>query len=146
MYDYLVVALLAASPIGEELISIPSGWALGLPLGWVVLVSVVFNFLPVPVLYKLMDIAGEHPHVARFVNFFRREKVLKWARKYGFTGVALLAPLTGVYAMSVAAWVIGIPRSRGMAAMAAGLVLYAAGTVAVILGGEVAYAWLLRVF
>lgn len=144
--DYAVVALLAASPVGEELISIPAGWALGLPLWNVVAVSLVFNFLPVPVLLKMMDIAGGHPRIARFVNFFRREKVVGLARKYGFAGIALLAPLAGVYAMSVAAWVLGIPKGKTMLYIAAGLSLYAAGCVAAILGGTAAYGWLRQIW
>lgn len=143
--DYAVVALLAASPVGEELISIPAGWALGLPLWNVVAVSLVFNFLPVPVLLKMMDIAGGHPHIARFTGFFRREKVLALAQKHGLVVIALLAPLAGVYAMSVAAWILGIPKGKTMLYIAAGLLLYAVGSVAVILGGEAAYGWLRQV-
>lgn len=144
--DYAVVAILAASPVGEELISIPAGWALGLPLWEVVTVSLVFNFLPVPVLLKMMDIAGEHPYMARFTGFFRREKVLALAQKYGFVGIAVLAPLAGVYAMSVAAWVLGMPKSKTMLYIAAGLAAYAAGCVAIILGGVSAREWLRHVF
>lgn len=140
--DYAVVALLAASPVGEELISIPAGWALGLPLWNVVAVSLVFNFLPVPVLLKMMDIGGQHPHIAGFTGFFRREKVLALAQKHGLVVIVLLSPLAGVYAISVAAWLLGIPNRKTMLSIAAGLLLYAVGSVAVIIGGEAAYGWL----
>ncbi len=143
--DYAAVAILAASPVGEELISIPAGWGMGLPLWKVVAVSLVFNFLPVPAMLKMMDIAGEHPYLARFTGFFRREKVLRLAQKYGFLGIVLLAPLAGVYAMSVAAWTLGIPKQKTMLYIAAGLSLYASGCVAMILGGAAAYGWLRQI-
>lgn len=140
MGEWAAVALLAASPIGEELISIPAGWGMGLPLPRVALVSAVFNFAPVPVLLWLIGIAGEHPHIARFVGWFRKERVMNAARKYGFAGVALLAPVAGVYATTVCAWVVGIPRGRILLWTAAGLALYAAATCGALWFGGKAWA------
>jgi uncharacterized membrane protein len=135
MYYYLAVALLAASPVGEELISIPAGWALGLPLWRVVAVSLAFNFLPVPLILGAIGHVEGHPWIRRFVNFFRREKTMKMAQKYGMWGVALLAPLTGVYAMAVAAWAVGIGKGKIMGYIFAGLVAYAAACAGLILSG-----------
>lgn len=135
MGEWLAVALIAASPVGEELVSIPAGWGMGLPLVPVALVSVMFNFAPVPVLLWLVRITGDHPHVARFVGWFRREKVMNAARKYGFAGVALLAPIAGVYATAVCAWVVGMPNARIMSAIAVGLAGYAVATCGVLLFG-----------
>ena len=50
---YTAVALTAASPIGEELVSIPLGVGLGLDPMLVAVVSVVFNMLPALVISTL---------------------------------------------------------------------------------------------
>ena len=46
LFKYLIVAITAASPIGEELVSIPVGVGLGLNVAIVAVVSFAFNLLP----------------------------------------------------------------------------------------------------
>ncbi len=139
MNNYAIVALIAVSPIGEELISIPTGWALEMPLWHVVAVSLLFNFLPVPAILSATGFMEGHPTIKRFVDFFRREKVMAITRKYGAWGVALLAPVTGVYATTVAAWALGMGKTKVMLCTMAGLAIYAAGCVLLIkLGSAVA--------
>jgi uncharacterized membrane protein len=134
-YKYVVVAAIAVSPVGEELVSIPVGYFQGLPLFSVALVSVIFNFLPVPIILLVVQTAEKHPWVQKALLFFRREKVLALAKKYGFWGVAFLSPITGVYSMAVCAWVLGIGRARINAYIFVGLVAYAVATSLSLLGG-----------
>jgi uncharacterized membrane protein len=131
----MLVALLAASPVGELLIAIPTGFAQGLPLLQVAILSVVFNFLPIPFVLILTEVGGNHPRIEKLLAFFRREKVLNIAQRYGFWGVAFLAPLTGVYAMAVAAWVLGIKKTNIMFYIFIGLIAYSIGTCLILLGG-----------
>lgn len=128
--------------MGELIISIPAGYAQKLPLFQVAVVSVIFNFLPVPFILVLTEIGGKHPRIEKLLGFFRREKVLNLAQKYGFWGIAFLAPITGVYAMSVAAWVLGIKKQNILLYIFIGLVVYAVGTSMILLGGlTLFYRW-----
>ena len=45
-----LVALVSVSPVGEEIIAIPAGVAMGLPIFIVAPVAAAANFLPVPVI------------------------------------------------------------------------------------------------
>jgi uncharacterized membrane protein len=129
------LALIAASPVGEELVAIPVGFYQNLPLLPVALVSILFNFLPAPLILAAAKIGEKHPLVLRCVNFFRREKVMNLARKYGPWGVALLSPVAGVYSMTICAWVLGISRTRIVIYTLVGLILYAVGLSFLLLGG-----------
>jgi uncharacterized membrane protein len=136
----LLLALLAASPLGEELASIPVGFYQGLPILPVALVSILFNFLPVPIVLAAAHAGENNPTVLRFVNFFRREKVMRLAEKYGPLGVALLSPVAGVYSMTMCAWLLGMGKTRILAYTLAGLAAYAAALCALLLGGAKLFA------
>ncbi len=135
IYKYLFLAITAASPVGEELVSIPLGFYQGLPILPVALVSVLFNFLPAPIILAAAHAGEKNPSVLRFVNFFRREKVVNLAQKYGPLGVALLSPIVGVYSMTICAWMLGMGKNRILSYTLAGIAAYAAAVCALLLGG-----------
>ncbi|MBI3580476.1 MAG: small multi-drug export protein [Nitrospinae bacterium] len=140
IYNYLLLALLAASPVGEELVSIPLGFYQGLPILPEALVSMLFNFLPAAVILAAARAGENNPSALRFVNFFRRERAMKLVEKYGPWGVALLSPLAGVYSMTVCAWVLGMGKTRILAYTLAGLAAYAAVVCVLLLGGAKLFA------
>jgi hypothetical protein len=140
--DFIIVGLLAASPVGEELISIPVGYAEGLPLFAVAIVSIFCNFIPVPLILWLGESAGKHPYLERFLGFFRRKWAIELVEKYGFLAIVFLGPITGVYSMAVTVWVFGMgtAKSKILLSFMVGLILYAAGICAIIVLGKKAWA------
>ena len=78
---YVAVALTAASPIGEELVSIPLGVGLGLDPALVAVVSVVFNMLPALVISALFRRAEQGTGVLRAMLRMRPEPIrsaIRW--------------------------------------------------------------------
>ena len=121
----IIVALISLSPVGEELIAIPAGVALGLPVFLVAGVAALANFLPVPALFFVFDQGNKYPKLRGWLMRRRNERVQKWMDKYGIFGLFILAPWTGVYAATVTCELLGMKRARICAAIAASLVLYA---------------------
>ncbi|MFP4170835.1 MAG: small multi-drug export protein [Methanomassiliicoccales archaeon] len=125
MIPLAFVALLAFSPVGEELIAIPAGAAMGLPLELVVPVAAVANFLPVPVILLLFDLAHRHPRLHRWLVNRRRERIVRWMDRYGVLGVIAITPWVGVYATTVTCELLGMDRYRLVASVIVSLTAYA---------------------
>jgi len=121
----IIVALISLSPVGEELIAIPAGVALGLPVFLVAGVAALANFLPVPALFFVFDQGNKYPKLQGWLMRRRNERVQKWMDKYGIFGLFILAPWTGVYAATVTCELLGMKRARICGAIAASLVFYA---------------------
>ena len=51
LISVVIVALISFSPVGEEMIAIPAGVAMGLPVLISTAVAMIANFLPVPILF-----------------------------------------------------------------------------------------------
>lgn len=121
----IIVALISLSPIGEELIAIPAGVALGLPVFFAAGVAAVANFFPVPALFFVFDQGNKYPKLRDWLLRRRNEKIQKWMDKYGIFGLFVLTPWTGVYAATVTCELLGMNRARICGAIAASLIFYA---------------------
>ena len=137
---YIAVALTAASPIGEELVSIPLGIGLGLDAAPVALVSFGFNMLPALVISGLFHWAERGSRVVRRLLRLRpaplryaavwvlrrRSRLLtRWLDRWGVWGALAATPWAGVYATTLTLELMGMRRSRLLMAIAASLLLHA---------------------
>ena len=138
---YVAVALTAASPIGEELVSIPLGVGLGLDPALVAVVSVVFNMLPALVISALFRRAERGTGVLRAMLRMRPEpfrsavrwmlrrrsqRLLQALDRWGVWGVLIVTPWAGVYVTTLTLEVAGMRRGRLLASIAASLIIHAA--------------------
>lgn len=138
---YVAVALTAASPVGEELVSIPLGVGLGLDPVLVAVVSVVFNMLPAVVISALFRRAQQGTGVLRVMLRVRSEPVRSGVRwmlrrrsqnllraldRWGVWGVLVVTPWAGVYVTTLTLEVAGMRRGRLLASIAASLIVHAA--------------------
>ncbi len=138
---YSVVALTAASPIGEELISIPLGVGLGLDPALVAVVSVVFNMLPAVVISALFRRAERGTGMLRLILRMRPEPIgsaIRWMlrrrsqrllralNRWGVWGVLVVTPWAGVYVTTLTLEVAGMRRSRLLSSVAASLIIHGA--------------------
>jgi len=121
----IIVALISLSPVGEELIAIPTGAALRLPVFISAAVASAANFLPVPALFFVFDRGNKYQKMRDWLLRRRNEKVQGWMDKYGIFGLFVLTPWTGVYAATVTCELLGMRRERIYGAIAASLVFYA---------------------
>ncbi len=128
----ITVALISLSPVGEELIAIPVGVALGLPVFLAAGVAAAANFLPVPALFFIFSRGNRYPKLRDWLMRRRNERVQRWMDKYGIFGLFVLTPWTGVYAATVTCELLGMKRARISGAIAASLVFYAVITAAII--------------
>lgn len=128
----IIVVLISLSPVGEELIAIPAGAALGLPVFLAAAVAAFANFLPVPSLFFVFDRGNKYPKIRDWLIRRRNERVQRWMDKYGIFGLFVLTPWTGVYAATVTCELLGMKRTRMSGAIAASLAFYAVIVVAII--------------
>ena len=148
MPDELRTLLAAMTPIGELRASIPLGigvYNLAPPLVFVL--SIVGNMLPVPFLIWGLRAVG--PRVERMDNALGR--LLRWrtatieqrwgprVRRYGLGAIVLIVaiplPLTGAWTGSAAVWALDVPVSRGLLAIALGVVIAGVVVTALTVGG-----------
>lgn len=120
-----VVVLISLSPVGEELVAIPAGVAMELPVFLAAGVAAAANFLPVPVLFFIFDRGNKYPKLWDWFMRYRNERVQRWMDKYGIFGLFILAPWTGVYAATVTCELMGMKRTKICIAIAASLIFYA---------------------
>lgn len=120
-----VVVLISISPVGEELVAIPTGVAMGLPVFLAAAVAAAANFLPVPALFFVFDRGNKYPKLRDWLLRRRNERVQRWMDKYGIFGLFILAPWTGVYAATITCELMGMKRTRICGAIAASLIFYA---------------------
>jgi len=121
----IIVALISLSPVGEELIAIPAGAVLGLPVFLVAAVAAAANFLPVPALFFVFDRGNKYPKLRDWLMRLRNERVQSWMDKYGIFGLFVITPWIGVYAATVTCELLGMRRERIWGAIAVSLVFYA---------------------
>jgi uncharacterized membrane protein len=120
-----LVALVSISPVGEEIIAIPAGVAMGVPVFIVAPVAAAANFLPVPVISFIFYQGNKYPRIHGWLLRRRNEKVKKWMDKYGIAGIFLLTTWVGVYATTITCELLCMQRSKIYAVVAASLVFYA---------------------
>ena len=135
LISVVIVALISFSPVGEEMIAIPAGVAMGLPVLISTAVAMIANFLPVPILFFFFDQGAKYPKIHRWLLKRRSEKAKRWMDKYGIAGLLILTPWIGVYAATITSELLGMRRSRICTAIATSLVFYALIIASVITSG-----------
>ncbi len=131
MYQYLIVAGVSASPVGELLVSIPLGLSLKLSPPWVALIAVVCNFLPALVIGLVFSRAERSQGPLRWLTHFRRERVARVVGRFGLPGIVVVTPWLGVWAVTATLEAVGVSRVRILGAVLISLLLHAA----LLLGG-----------
>jgi len=122
LIKYFTVAGLAAAPLGEVLVAVPAGVAMGLPVGPVALLAFIANLAPVVVI----TLAGGR-WKPKFLQSSRGKRAARYFEKYGLPGLGLLAPvLTGVYLAAFTALLMGSSKKRTLAWMTGGLLFWTA--------------------
>ena len=155
LFKYLIVAITAASPIGEELVSIPVGVGLGLNVAIVAVVSFAFNLLPALAISGLFWRAERGTRVVRILLRLRPlalRAVVLWVlrrrsrrlgqalNRWGIWGVLVATPWAGVYATTLTLEAMGMRRRRLLASVAASLAIHAVA-VALISAGIFRLLW-----
>ncbi|MCZ7398445.1 MAG: small multi-drug export protein [Candidatus Methanoperedens sp.] len=125
LISLVIVALISISPVGEELIAIPAGVVMGLPVYIVTAVALAANFLPVPFIFFVFDQGNKYPKIQSWLRKRRNNNVKKWMEKYGVLGLLIFTPWMGVYATAITCELMGMQRFRVCAAVAASLTFYA---------------------
>lgn len=123
----LAIIALSASPVGEVLVAIPAGVALGVEPALVFAVAYTANLLPtVVLLIAAGSLQRKFPRVFRY--FAREDGRLKryLEGRYGSLTVLLVTPLIGVYATSISGAILGLDKKRSFILQAAGLMIYGA--------------------
>lgn len=122
---YLLVSVIAASPIGEELVAIPVGIALGLPPLGVMLVALVANYLPAPLISLLFQRAERSTGPLRWLLRLRSQRVAAVLDRAGIVGIVVVTPWVGVYSVVVTMELLGMRRARIQGAVLSSLASYA---------------------
>ncbi|MBI4233201.1 MAG: small multi-drug export protein [Chloroflexi bacterium] len=128
---YGAVFVLAASPVGEVLIAVPAGIAMGLHPLSVLVVAVVGNYLPVVAVYLSFAVAERNPRVAGVLRRLARPKVLRVVERYGLLTVLVGTPWLGVYATATSMLLLGMGRGKLLLGTLASIAGY--GVVAMLL-------------
>lgn len=126
LLSYLLIFVLAATPLVELLVVIPLGAAMGLPVLPVTVVAWVGNALPVFLIIALFRV-----WIARRGPVRRRwgRRALRVWRRYGLPGLALLGPLlTGIHLAAIMALALGAKQRPTALWMLASLLLWAVAT------------------
>ena len=137
---FVAVALIAMSPIGEELVSIPADIALRLDDVAVAIMSVAFNMLPALAISGVFWRAERGTRVVRWPLRVRpallrlsairllqrrsRRLAAVWDR-WGIWAVVVITPWAGVYATTLTLEASGMERRRPLAAVFLGLAVHA---------------------
>jgi hypothetical protein len=125
-WQFATVAVTAMSPVGELLVAVPAGLALGLPAVPVIAVASLSNLAPAAGILWLLRRAERRPMVERWLQWLRRDAVVRAANRYGTAGVVLLTPLLGVYAVTATMGLLGMHPARLATCIAGSIALYAA--------------------
>lgn len=97
----LLTGLLSASPIGELLVAYPFGIAIGLDPFTSIVVSFIFNILPILALLLLLNkLSNLFPRFFKWLenrSFFYN----KYFKKIGIIAFLVFTPIIGVYATTI---------------------------------------------
>lgn len=127
MASLVAVILISLSPVGEILVAIPAGVALGFDPMLSFMVAYPANLLPTAILLSLLE--GVEKRFPRFFNYFSREGWRFQRRlegRYGSIIMLLITPLIGVYAASVSSKFLKISKKYSFALQSLSLALYGA--------------------
>lgn len=145
----LLVLLTAMLPIAELRGAIPLGLYLNEPLGKVVLLSVIGNLIPVPLLYFFLEPVSKKlrklPAMDRYFSWLFNHAVKKsdLIQRYEALGLAIFVgiplPMTGAWTGCIIASLFKMPFRYAFWAIAAGVLLAAVLVSGLCLGGMTAY-------
>jgi len=125
IFALVTIILISASPIGEILVAIPAGIALGIDPLLTFAVAYPANLLPTIVLLITME--HFRKRFPRLFNYFSKEgsRLQKYVQgRYGSIGLLLITPLIGVYATSISSMLLGFGKKRSFILQASGLLIY----------------------
>ena len=130
--DIIVSILLSISPFGEAKVGIPYGLFSGLNSYLVFVICFLANVLVFPLMLLFLDNINRHllkwnPYKKAAINVARRAKVGSSGviQRFGFFGliffVGLPIPGTGVYAGTIATYILNIERKKAFFANTIGI-------------------------
>ncbi|MCQ5341016.1 MAG: small multi-drug export protein [Candidatus Methanomethylicia archaeon] len=137
MNIYVNIMVLALLPVAESRLSIPYGIMNGVDLFTVVLLSIIGNIIPAPLILLtmnriekwIMSFNNENMVKKLFIKYIDnlRKRSKKLIEKYGFLGliifIAIPLPATGVWTGSIVAYIFGIDPKRAFFAIFIGLII-----------------------
>lgn len=121
----LIVAATAASPVGEILVAIPVGVAIGVDPFISFAISLPSNMVPAAIILSILDaLERRYPSISRY--FARRGEglVKRFGERRVQAVIIAITPIAGVYAVSFATKILGIGRKSSFACQSAGVALY----------------------
>ena len=132
--DIIVAMLWSISPFGEAKVGIPFAILNGVNYYIAFTVCFAANVMVFPVMQYFLNYTNRHLLKWRFykksaIYVARKAKIGagKNVQKYGFYGLLLFVmvpiPGTGVYAGTIAAWILGLERKRAFIAITIGIYL-----------------------
>lgn len=128
------VSLTAASPIGEILVAIPLGVALGLDPILSYTISLPSNILPAYIILRVNELI--RTRLPRLYGYFSRRGSSLISR-IGSRRLSIVlivsTPLAGVYAMSMATSLLGIDRKLSLLCQSIGVALFGLAEVILII-------------
>lgn len=120
-----IVAITAASPIGEILIAIGVGVALGVNPFLSFLISFPSNMAPAALILSLLDaIEKRYPSVFKYFSKRGETLIKRFGNRKTQIVIALITPIAGVYAMSFATKFIGVGKKTSFLWQSIGVALY----------------------
>lgn len=148
----LVVFVAAMLPVSELRGAIPAGLLIyDLPVGVVLALALVGNFLPVPfIVYALEPVSdwmrARSRLADRFFNWlFERTRRKHTKRFERFEELALISfvaiplPLTGAWTGALAGFLFGVPQRRSMPLIAVGILIAATIVTTLVLTGAMVF-------
>ncbi|MEM7816144.1 MAG: small multi-drug export protein [Candidatus Aenigmatarchaeota archaeon] len=140
--EIALVAFVAMLPVSELRGAIPLGISLGLPLEYVIIVSLFANCLAFFPIYFGLELLYERFFIrylfCRNLMEKSRKRVEPYISRYGIIGLAVFIgiplPVTGVWTGTIVAWVLGLDWKKSFLAVCLGVLMAAAIVSMVVLG------------
>jgi uncharacterized membrane protein len=132
MLEKIVSVIIANMlPTVEQVGAIPLGIALGLPLEYIFIISVITNPLVFFPVYFVLEFFYQNilSKIKRFDNYLVkiRRKGKPYVDKYGIAGITIFviipAPFTGTYTATILSWLLGLNIKKSFIAILLGSVI-----------------------
>lgn len=133
-WDYFLAMMLSASPFGEAKAGIPYGLFQGANIYLIFILCLFANILIFPLMYFFLQYINRHLFKWRaykkasiYVAKRARDGARKGIRRYGYWGLAFFVmlpfPGTGVYAGTIASYILGFDKKKSFVANSIGITL-----------------------
>lgn len=137
--DYLWKAggawFLGFFPMAEIYVAVPSAMAMGLDDLSVLLWTVLGNLTPALLITALYQQMIRIPRIARWFGRLYSEKVQRRINRWGVWFVLVTTPWVGIWAMTIAAKVLGMNTRRFLLTASVSIVLYAMAILVMLRAG-----------